>query len=320
MKTKHQVLAQLEQHRGQHISGETLAARLFISRNAVWKAIRELKKDGHHIDAVTKKGYCLCLDNDILSAQGIQPFLAHQDLPIFVHESLESTNKTAKELALDGASHGTLVVAGAQTAGKGRYGRAFFSAHGIYMSLILRPSQLWLSTPTLVTAYAAIAVCEMIEALLPALTPTIKWVNDILIDGKKVCGILTEGVADLESGQIGWIVVGIGINVNTPEFPNELQAIADSIHTDIPRNRIVADITNRLLKLETPQTFSEQDLLAQYKQRMPLLGEIITVHAPTEVYDALAVDVDDSGRLVVKKTNGEIVTLLSGEVSVRTTA
>ena len=187
MSTKNRILELLEQQRGESVSGEHLAGVLGISRNAVWKAIKELQKDGYNIVAVTNKGYCLSAENDIISIPGIKPFLSERSQfyanKIQVHKSLESTNKTAKEMAVAGAEHGTIIISDCQTMGRGRYSRNFFSPSGggLYMSIVLRPEAMHFKNPTSVTAFAAVSVCEAIESISTKV-PRIKWVNDIFID------------------------------------------------------------------------------------------------------------------------------------------
>ena len=316
MRTKEQVLALLETRRGESVSGEAIADKLGLSRNAVWKAIQALRADGHGITAVPNRGYCLSEGDDVLSAAGI---LAHltQALDVHIYPSVASTNETAKELAIAGAKHGTIIAAEQQSAGKGRYGRGFHSPAGqIYMSLILRPAKLWLNTPTLITAFAAVAVCEAIETLCHK-QPKIKWVNDIFLGQKKLCGILTEAVTDFESGQIGWIVVGIGINF-TAEFPGELADIAASLFTGEPpavtRNRLIAEVVNRMLSMGEQR--GEQALLEAYKQRLMMLGKQVLVTGSGEDYTATAFDIDETGRLLVRRATGEVQALSSGEVSI----
>ena len=324
MSSKKYVLVLLENKRNQSISGEYIAGQLNVSRNTVWKAIKDLRNDGYKIKAVTNKGYCLCEDNDILSVEGMMPHLSQESFSdnIFVYDRLESTNKTAKEMAISGAEHGTVIIADCQTAGKGRYGRTFHSPpdHGLYMSIIIQPTQYSFSAPTLITAFAAVTVCEAIEAVSDN-TPKIKWVNDIFLDGKKVCGILTEAVTDFESGNMQWIVVGIGINYSTPvtEFPEDLQHIAGSVFgTDTPpatRNRLAAEIVNRFFTQENK--YDEKAMLEKYKQRMFMLGKIVLVTGTAEPYEAMAVDVDSIGHLVVQKSTGEQLSLSAGEISIR---
>ena len=325
MSTKNRILELLEQQRGESISGEHLAGVLGISRNAVWKAIKELQKDGYHIVAVTNKGYCLSAENDIISIPGIKPFLSERSQfyanKIQVHKSLESTNKTAKEMAVAGAEHGTIIISDCQTMGRGRYSRNFFSPSGggLYMSMVLRPEAMHFKNPTSVTAFAAVSVCEAIESISTKV-PRIKWVNDIFIDGKKVCGILTEAVTDFESGGLDWVVLGIGINVHTrtEDFPCDLQSIATSIYPDEKmsgvRNRLSAEIINRILGFETLP--SETEIFEKYKKRLMVLGKKITVIQNQVEYMATAIDVDSVGHLVVKNESGERITLSSGEIRI----
>ena len=324
MSTKNRILELLEQHRGESISGEHLAGILGLSRNTVWKAVKELQKDGYNIVAVTNKGYCLSEENDIISIPGIKPFLSEKSQPfadkIQIYKSLESTNKTAKEMAVTGAEHGTVIISYCQTMGRGRYSRNFFSPYGgLYMSIILRPEVLRFEHQTSVTAFAAVSVCEAIESISQK-APKIKWVNDIFIDEKKVCGILTEAVTDFESGGLEWVVLGIGINVytRTEDFPDELQSLATSIYPDAKtpcvRNKLSAEIINRILGFDTYP--SEAEIFEKYKKRLMMLGKEVTVIQNKTEYRATAIDVDFVGRLIVKNENGEIITLSSGEIRI----
>ena len=323
MSTKKLVLELLERERGKSISGEHLAEQLNVSRNTIWKAIKELEKDGYKITAATNKGYCFCESNDILSVQGLFPFLSAKENfnNIYVYDSLASTNKTAKEMAIAGAKQGTVIIADHQTAGKGRYGRDFFSpqSSGIYMSFILRPTKLSFDSPTAITAFAAVSVCQAIETLTSK-SPQIKWVNDIFLDEKKICGILTEAVTDFESGTIQWIVVGIGINFATPTtgFPEGLKEIAGSIfsadHPTITRNHLAAEVINRIMACENQ--IEDKEMFSEYRKRLMMLGEKITVTGVNESFEAIAVDIDDIGRLEVRKSTGEMLILSAGEVSI----
>jgi len=322
MNTKTRILELLESEKSNYLSGEVLADTLKISRNAVWKAIQELKKSGHKINAVTNKGYSLSADSDIVSAQGIRNFLRDKTLAdkIHVHESLESTNKTAKEMAISDAAHGTVVISDTQTHGKGRYKRSFFSPPngGLYMSFILRPENLRFENVTTVTALAAVSACEAIESVT-SLSPKIKWVNDIFIGGKKVSGILTEAVTDFESGSPHWIVLGIGINVNTPtsDFPESIRETAASLNGDsgspISRNVLAAEIINRITDENTQ---CEKEIFAKYKTRLMVLGEKISVFpiGADAPYTATAYDINTQGHLIVQTNSGETAALSSGEI------
>jgi len=321
MKTKDCVLALLEKNRGQMISGEAIGERLNISRAAVWKAINTLKKEGYRIEAVTNNGYCLSADNDILSVAGMLPFLKSKEYGdgIQVHQKVDSTNTIAKELAAKGAAHGTVIMADEQSAGRGRYGRSFFSppGHGIYMSFVLDPVKLGVDTPGLITTYAAEVVCEAIEAVCGK-SPKVKWVNDLFLRERKICGISAEAVVSLESGALQWIVVGIGLNFTLSDsLPAELRTIVGAVFEEEPphttRNRLAAEVVNRLLA----PPYSQAEIIERYRQRLFILGRKIRVEGAVEPYEATALDIDEMGRLLVRNKAGETVVLSAGEISVR---
>ena len=240
---------------------------------------------------------------------------------ILIYDSLESTNITAKDMALSGSEHGTVIIANSQTAGKGRHGKSFYSPpdFGLYISFILDLEKSDFKIPTLITAFAAVSVCEAIEAISEK-TPLIKWVNDIFLDGKKICGILTESVTSVDNPAIQRVILGIGVNFSTPaeKFPKELQQAAGSLfkaekpHTT--RNHLAAEIISRII---FPKSQTEQKMLEKYRQRMLLLGKPVLVTGAEESYEAIAVEIDDTGRLIVKKSNGELIPLSSGEVSIK---
>lgn len=319
MTTKNRVLALLEKHRGEYLSGEEIAISLLISRSAVWKAINSLRDAGYPIDAVTNKGYCLSAESDVLSVHGISKYLRKKsDAEITVYPSLISTNQTAKELALAGAEHGTVVLAETQTGGKGRFARQFFSPPGgLYLSAVLHPDVLNFTHITAVTAFAAWAVCDAVEAVT-GMQPEIKWVNDLFLGGKKICGILTEAVTDIESGSIGWIVVGIGLNAASPPrfFPPDLREIAASLYPQSPphdiRNRLAAAIIARLVCEDLP---AETEIFAQYRKRM-MRGRTVTVVQGDGSYTAVPDDIDEAGHLIVVLPDGSRRTLRSGEIRI----
>jgi len=272
-----------------------------------------------------------CKNDDFLSAREIISFLP-QDLiqktdcdfsdRIFIYDSLDSTNITAKEMALSDAAHGSIIIANYQTAGKGRFGRSFFSppGHGLYMSFILDSDKLGFSTPTLVTAFAAVAVCDAIRSASGKLAQ-IKWVNDVFLDDRKICGILTEAVTCAGNSDVSRIVLGIGVNFSTPPsgFPDDLKNVAGSLFgTDTPpicRNYLAAEVIRHIVFSDN--RFNEKDMLDKYKSKMFFLGETVVVTGGEEVFEATAVDIDDLGRLVVEKDNRELLSLSSGEVSIR---
>ena len=236
--------------------------------------------------------------------------------PVLLEET-DSTNRVAKELSAAGAPHGTLTVAARQSAGRGRRGRSFFSPEGgIYMSLLLRPD----CPPEevqLVTPMAAVAVSRTVDRLCGAST-RIKWVNDILLDGKKLCGILTERCPD------GGVVVGIGLNHRAPEngFPPELASIACALYPGkgeaaVSPEALCAGITAQLMAMAPRLT--RRDYLTEYRHKSCLLGKTVTVYPVSGApYPALAVDFDECAHLLVRNEDGQLAALSSGEVSVRT--
>ena len=217
--TKQALLQALSCAEGRYISGEQLAQTLGVSRAAIHKAAAALTAQGYTLEAAPRRGYRL-LGGDPFCADAVGEYPA----PVYVHERLDSSNQTAKRLALAGAPHGTLVLAGQQSAGRGRMGRRFESpaGKGIYLSLVLRvpvPASKALG----VTVGAAVAVARAVQKLC-GIELGIKWVNDLYYQGKKVCGILTEAGTSVESGLLEWLVVGIGLNLTTTpaDWPEEL--------------------------------------------------------------------------------------------------
>lgn len=201
MRIQDAVLDALEKNRGEYLSGEQLASSLGVSRNAVWKAIQKLEEAGHKIRAVPKRGYTLAPESDVLTVQSVSRFL-DTDMPVYLQVQTEvtSTNTLLKAQAEQGAPEGTVLIAESQTAGKGRLGRHFTSppGTGIYFSLLLRP-HCTAEKSLFITTTAAVAVCEAIEQVT-GLNPQIKWVNDVYLNEKKVCGILTGASVDFENG------------------------------------------------------------------------------------------------------------------------
>lgn len=323
MTVKEYVLNQLEENRGHPLSGEAVARALSVSRAAVWKAVHALKAEGYHIEAVTNQGYTLCADNDLLSAQGIQPFLNTSTgaREIRVYPCVPSTNQEAKRMALDGAAQGSAVLAEEQSAGRGRMGRSFYSPRGsgLYISVILRP-RTDASNAVLVTTAAAVAVCRAIETTAGK-QPVIKWVNDLYLNEKKICGILTEAVTNFETGVIESVVVGIGINFKgRPEqLPKELRQSAGFLFAEespaAARNRLAAAIINQLCAL--CDTLEARAFLTEYRSRSMIIGERIRFLRSNRWSEATAVDIDENGGLIIEKADGMRETLSSGEVSIR---
>lgn len=317
MNTKEAVLAALLE--GESISGERLARRLDISRSAVWKAIAQLREDGYEVEAVTNRGYRLSGADEIVSEAGIRRHLTTREFGqiLEVHREIDSTNNRAKALAVEGASHGTLVVARRQTGGRGRFGRSFHSPEGgVYMSFILRP-ELPVEQSVMLTSMTAVAVAHAIERLADVRVE-IKWVNDLYVRGRKLCGILCEAGMDFESGQLEYAVVGIGVNTAKMQFPTELQDIATSIAnecgTQISQNRLAAEICACME--EEYAHLADGRFMAESRVRSNVIGRKIVVLRGNERFHAKALDIDDQGGLVIETRDG-VQTVRSGEISIR---
>lgn len=325
MTVKESVLKILEENRDRSISGEELAKHLSVSRTAIWKAINSLRGEGYNISAVTNRGYQLTKDNDLISSEGIKVFLnpKYSENYIRVYKTIDSTNQEAKKILMDDdIPHGTILISEEQTAGRGRFQRKFFSPSnkGIYMSVILRPN-IELSKAIRVTTAAAISVCRAIEKLTKK-RPKIKWVNDIFLADKKICGILTEATGNFESGRVENVVVGIGINFKTEDmdFPEDIKNIAGSIFNGekpiITRNQLIAEILNELLHL--CENLEDKSLMTEYKILSLVLGKEVNFLKNNKMNRGTAIDIRDDGALVIKYNTGEIDYLNSGEVSIKT--
>ncbi len=328
MNTREKLLELLESNRGVYFSGEEIAGRLNVSRTAVWKAVKSLQSAGYAIDAVTNKGYCLSRDTDILSAQGIRKYLRVSrqqvsDPDIFVLDTAVSTNAVVREGADGGMPEGYTVLSNEQSAGRGRLGRSFFSPRGtgIYMSMLLRPGNCSPGQAVRITTMAAVAVCEAIEAVSGE-QAQIKWVNDIYVRDKKVCGILTEGSFGLESGLLEYAVLGVGINVYQPEggFPEELLDIAGAVLTDRRedvKNRLAAEFLNHFYGYYGGQGHGTADYVEEYRRRSLVTGKRIAVLSGNETRGAVALGIDDECGLLVRYDDGGEACLSSGEISIR---
>jgi BirA family biotin operon repressor/biotin-[acetyl-CoA-carboxylase] ligase len=307
----------------EYISGEALAQRLGISRVAVWKQIQKLKDMGYEIIADQSLGYCLITRPDLLIPQEVERrlFTKYTGKEIYYFPELKSTNMMAKEKTLHrakGISEGTLIIAERQSAGKGRLGREWFSpAGGIWLSIILYPQlpPSYIPRITLMTAIAvvkAIKICTQIES-------KIKWPNDILINEKKVCGILTEMSAELDI--INWVVVGIGINVNINhrEFPEDIQENTISLKEvsgkEVLRVRIVQIFLQEFERYyESLKRREFSSILKEWKLYSHTLGRKIRVDMGERIVTGEAVNINEEGALILKKEDGELIKIISGTV------
>ncbi|MCR5478034.1 MAG: biotin--[acetyl-CoA-carboxylase] ligase [Lachnospiraceae bacterium] len=315
---------------GSFLSGQELCTRFSVSRTAVWKAMEQLKAEGYEIEAVRNRGYRLKAEpEDVYSAAGIRSLLGTQTIAgsLQFAAQIGSTNEAAAQAAREGAPEGYLVAADRQTAGRGRRGRTWISPAGcnVYFSVMLRP-QIRPDRAPMMTLLMAQAVCEAMEELCPAsapesMRPLIKWPNDIVIDGRKVCGMLTEMSAEM--GDVRYVVIGVGINVKRQEFAPELEGHAVSLEEawgiGVSRSALTAAVCNRFEPLYQ-RFLREQDLgflRRPYLKRLVNAGRQVRVLDPAGEYDGIARGINETGELLVELPDGTVREVYAGEVSVR---
>lgn len=336
MTVKDSVLEALQKNKDNYLSGEELSGKLGVSRAAVCKAVKVLRSEGYEIDAVTNRGYMMPSDDTAISEVAVRNALpaSLRGMDLFVCDVLDSTNLEARRLVLgESASSGgasvrtpAVVICRQQTAGRGRLGRSFFSPRddGLYLSVVIRPD-FDISRSSLVTVAAAVATSEAIDEICGC-SSQIKWVNDIYLKGKKVCGILTEATTDFETGQIDSLIIGIGINTSERSFPPELKDIAGSVSEEGLNGHEKALLAASVIEKVVRYTKDLTGFMVSYRSRSLVLGKSITVYTGTYRKDptqelggrpAFAVEIDDGGGLVVQYEDGSRETLTNGEVSIR---
>ena len=324
MSTKNRLLSYLKEEKGNWISGELLSNKLAVSRTAIWKHIRKLKEEGYVIESSPKKGYLLSKISDLLLVNEIEEGL---DTKVFgkgnivYFKETDSTNIRAKDLAAKGAPEGTVVVAEKQTKGRGRRGRSWFSpsGDGIYASLILRPTMSPAETPR-ITLMTAVAMAEALLSLTQ-LKIRIKWPNDILVNGKKIAGILTEISTEMDG--VDYIIVGLGLNVNTPpeSFPEEVREIATSIFietgSEFPRAPLIREYLRRYEKYyEMFKKRGFESIMQRWKELADIAGQQIMVDVLGEKYIGEVLDVDNDGVLILRDNKGNTHRIFSGDVQI----
>ena len=322
--SKEQILSILKQNAGQYVSGEEISRALGVTRAAVSKAVAALRKEGYVITSATNRGYRLEESPDRLTEGTVRPWLHTERLGrnLLCFDCIDSTNNYLKRLALEGAPDGTVAIADEQTAGRGRLGRSFQSppGTGVYLSILLRPPVVPEKAVNL-TACTAVAMCDAVEAAA-GLRPQIKWTNDVLLDKRKICGILTEMSVEGETGALQYIVVGIGVNVNQQlsDFPEELQSVAGSVAMaaghPIDRGRLSAEIVNAMDQMYADWLKGVWSVDRYRADCATLSREVRVIRAGGE-REAVAEAVDDEFGLVVRYPDGTRETVFSGEVSVR---
>lgn len=313
---KEKILLEFEENIGKTISGQFLADKFEVSRNAVWKAINSLKTEGHEIESVPQKGYRLSKKSDVITKEGILSILDESFkniTEIFVYDVLDSTNNEAKRLLTGQETDTAIIIAKEQTNGRGRSGHSFYSPAntGLYMSIILKPDLL-LNQSLLITTAAAVAVMRAVRELTDKQLE-IKWVNDLFYNGKKVCGILTEAITDFESGNISNIIVGIGLNITTNDFSDELKEIAGSIgETKVTKNEFIATIYKELLFV--CKNINEEFILEEYKKCSMVLGKEIMTKENGKDTIYKVIDIANDGALIVIDNDENTKEIRSGEI------
>lgn len=321
---KEKVLAFLTAQEGAFVSGAAVSQALGVTRAAVWKAVQALQAEGYRIEAVPRKGYRLLDGPDRLSEAHILPLLKndHRDSLICL-KSVDSTNNFAKTLSVQGRGGTCYIVTDEQTGGRGRRGRSFYSpaGQGVYLTGLYHPDV----PPSRVshfTAYVAAAVCRAIESTT-ACRPAVKWPNDILLSGKKVCGILTEMALEGETGLLQYLITGMGVNVGQlPEdFPEEIRPLATSLKaesgTDVKRSVLCAALINELDDAYDAFLKEDKDYWTYYRARCITLGSPVWILSGDRKEPAFAQDLAGDFGLIVRWENGSLETVYAGEVSLR---
>jgi BirA family biotin operon repressor/biotin-[acetyl-CoA-carboxylase] ligase len=320
---KEKILHLLKNNEKNFVSGQKISEGLGVSRTSIWKYINALKEDGYEIESVSKRGYRLVSSPDILTFEEISESLHTKYIgkSIMYFQSLDSTNNKAKELA-NQLEDGSIIISEEQTAGKGRLGRNWVSPKykGIWMSILLKPDVEPMNVPK-VTQIGAAAVIKTLEEL--NIKAQVKWPNDIVLNNKKLCGILTEMSGELNL--VNYVIMGIGINVNIDEddFPQEVKAIATSLKFElgkyITRKNLVINLLNNFEKLYdefiTEGTINKSIDIC--RKNSILLGRDVKIISRGNETLARAIDLNEDGELIVQFTDGIIKNIFSGEVSVR---
>lgn len=315
MDTKAAVLQYLNAHKSAWTNSTQLVAQLDVSRTAIWKAVKQLQQDGQQIESQSGRGYRYVPNqmlNQAIIAQGMK-----QDCLLEVHQSIDSTNKRAKELAMTNSGQPATIVANEQTGGYGRFGRQFYSPAqtGIYLSFLL-PIGTQQIHPGLLTTGTAVAVARVLERQYKVRV-AIKWVNDLIVNQHKVAGILSEAVTNFESGQISNVIIGIGVNLEGNRLiPADLSSKVGAInqnHLQVNRNETAIQIINGFWQMI--EDFNSGRLMDEYKQRSIVIGHSVTVKVGKQTVHGQVKDVNNEGELVLKAGSGELLTLSAGEIT-----
>ncbi|MDO4344969.1 MAG: biotin--[acetyl-CoA-carboxylase] ligase [Eubacteriales bacterium] len=306
-----------------YVSGQELCGLFGVTRSAIWKGIRQLKEEGYEIEAVPNKGYRLLVCPDTVSEAELESRMETEwaGRKVISLEAVDSTNNYAKNVAEQGAAHGTLVVTEEQNGGKGRRGRGWVMPRGtsVAMSIVLRP-EIAPQHASMLTLAAGAAVAWAIREVT-GLEAGIKWPNDVVVNGKKICGILTE--LSMEMERIHYVVIGMGINTNITAFPEELRETATSLQLELGRPMNRAELICAVMKKfeKSYEKFIEtQDmtlLMEDYQKLLVNIGRQVRVLEPGNEYTGTAKGIDRLGQLLVQREDGTVTAVYAGEVSVR---
>ena len=323
--SREKVLALLRERQGEYLSGEAMSQVLGISRAGVWKVIQALRQEGYVVSSAPNRGYRLENSPDRLRVGELFGLLSDAKIgsQLVCLDTIDSTNTECKRRAMDGAPEGLVVTAEEQTGGRGRRGRSFQSPRGtgLYLSALFRPEL----EPARVgdfTAWVAVAVCDGIEACC-GVRPQIKWTNDIVLEGKKLVGILTELGLESETNTLDYMVTGIGVNVNqspedfSPEIRDMATSLSQILGRPVRRAELAAQIVLALDRMYAGYPEDRAEYLAKYRADCITTGHQVQLITPTARRQAFALEIDDDFNLVVELYNGKRETVSAGEVSVR---
>ncbi len=317
MNIKDRILEKLIKNKGESVSGETLALELSVSRTAIWKHIKALRDEGYVIESSPNIGYVLAGRPDVLTPgeikAGLKTGIIGKEIKYF--KETESTNTIAREIA-GKAAEGTIIIAESQTGGRGRMGRKWLSPEGgIWLSIILKPEMQPVYAPR-ITLLAGVAVAKTIRNV--GLEAKIKWPNDVLIRGKKVCGILTEIEAEID--MIDYCVVGIGIdaNVDTESFPEEFRESSTSLKKELGHEinrvefvqRLLEEFEARYMKLQKEGFLP---ILEEWRSMSATIGEWVKITTQNRIIYGEATGVDNDGALIVETGEGKLEKIVSGD-------
>lgn len=316
-------ILQLLRNSTEYVSGQQICDSLGVSRTAVWKIMKQLKEEGYQIEAVQNKGYLLTETPDVLSKNELESRMQTKwaAKKVYYFDKTGSTNVEAKHEAELGAPHGTLVVADSQSDGRGRRGRSWEAKAGenIFMTLLLRP-EFAPDRASMLTLLMALATAQAVEECCQ-LQAKIKWPNDLVVNGKKICGILTE--MSMERDYIQHVVIGVGINVNQLQFDGEIEQKATSLRIEgkqtFSRAELIQHVMENFEKQYTlfTKTLDLSALMGEYNKRLVSMNKQVRILDPKGEYEGISQGITNEGELIVRKPDQTVEKVYAGEVSVR---